>query len=215
MATDVRHPLFARVFDRLSGPMEKALGPLRDELLAGLTGRVLEIGAGNGINFAHYPDTVDEIVALEPEPYMRSKALRAARLAPISVTVGAGVADSIALPDASFDAAVASLVLCSVPDQAAALAELRRVLKPGGELRFLEHVSSPSPRKARVQRVFDRSGVWPRIGGGCHCSRDTLGEIEAAGFLVEEVRSVEVGPGWGITNPHVLGRAVRSADPRA
>jgi ubiquinone/menaquinone biosynthesis C-methylase UbiE len=208
MATEVRHPLFARFFDRLSGAMEKEVGPLRDELLTGLTGRVLEIGSGNGINFRHYPDTVEEIVALEPEPYLRSKAQRAARTAPVTVTVRAGVADSIGLPDASFDAVVASLVLCSVPDQAAALAELHRVLRPGGELRFLEHLCSPSPRKARVQRAFDRSGVWPRIGGGCHSSRDTLGAIEAAGFHVQTVRSIDVGPGWALTNPHVLGRAV-------
>ena len=209
MPAEVKHPLFARFFDRLSGVMEKEAGPWRDELLAGLSGRVVEIGPGNGINFRHYPASVEEVVALEPEPYLRAKAERAARLAPVSVSVRAGVADSLELEDAGFDAAVACLVLCSVPDQQAALAELRRVLKPGGQLRFLEHVRSQKPGKARVQTTLDSSGVWPRLAGGCHCSRDTVGAIQAAGFQVERTQDIDLGPSWVITNPHVLGRAAR------
>jgi ubiquinone/menaquinone biosynthesis C-methylase UbiE len=170
---------------------------------------VVEIGPGNGINFRHYPASVEEVVALEPEPYLRAKAERAARLAPVSVSVRAGVADSLELEDAGFDAAVACLVLCSVPDQQAALAELRRVLKPGGQLRFLEHVRSHTPRKARVQATLDGSGLWPRLAGGCHCSRDTVGAIQAAGFQVERTQDIDLGPSWVITNPHVLGRAAR------
>jgi ubiquinone/menaquinone biosynthesis C-methylase UbiE len=204
---DVRHPLFARFFDRLSRAMEEEVGPYRAQLLAGLTGRVLEIGPGNGINFRHYPASVDEVLALEPEPYLRTKAQRAAASAPVPVKVSGGVADSLEFPDASFDAAVACLVLCSVPDQAAALAQLRRVVKPGGELRFLEHVRSPASGKARVQTILDGLRVWPRLAGGCHCSRDTLGAIQAAGFRVEELSRVDLGPSWVITNPHLLGRA--------
>jgi ubiquinone/menaquinone biosynthesis C-methylase UbiE len=209
MATEVKHPLFARFFDRLSGVMEKEAGPWRDELLAGLSGRVVEIGPGNGINFRHYPASVKEVVALEPEPYLRAKAERAAKLAPVPVSVRAGVADSLELEDASFDAAVACLVLCSVPDQQAALAELRRVLRPGGQLRFLEHVRSQKPGKARVQATLDGSGVWPRLAGGCHASRDTVSAVRAAGFQMGDARDVDLGPSWVITNPHVLGRAVR------
>ena len=207
--TDIRHPLFARFFDRLSGVMEKEVGARRDELLAGLSGRVLEIGPGNGINFRHYPPSVEEVVALEPERYLRAKAERAARVAPVPVKVRPGLAAQLDLPDASFDATVACLVLCTVPDQQAALAELRRVLRPGGQLRFLEHVRSPGQGKARIQTLLDGARIWPRLAGGCHCSRDTLSAIRAAGFSVEWSRSIDVGPSWMLTNPHLLGSAVR------
>ena len=147
---DISHPLFARFFDRLSHVMEKELAPRRDELLAGLSGRVLELGAGNGINFSHYPGTVEEVIAVEPEPYMRAKAERAALEASVRVTVRPGVAHALEFADASLDGGVASLVLCSVHDQSRALAELRRVIRPGGELRFLEHVRGSTARKVRA-----------------------------------------------------------------
>lgn len=203
----VRHPLFARFFDRMSKMLEREIGEQRHELLAGLSGRVVEIGAGNGLNFGHYPPEVDEVVACEPEAYLRGKAEEAARAAPVPVSVRDAAADPLPLEDASVDAAIASLVLCTVPDQRAALAELRRVLKPGGELRFMEHVRADRPRKARLQQRLDRWGVWPCIGGGCNCSRDTRSAIEAAGFTIESVREFDVGPSWNITNPHLLGVA--------
>lgn len=206
-AAPVHHPLFARFFVRLSGAMEKEVGAHRRTLLEGLAGRVVELGAGNGMNFAHYPATVEQVIALEPEPYLREKARQAAARAPVPVTVRDGTADALPLADAELDAAVASLVLCTVPDQASALAELRRVLKPGGELRFFEHVRSPSPRKARWQDRMDAWGIQPRIGGGCHCARDTTGAIAAAGFAIQRIDSVDVGASWMHTNPHVLGAA--------
>ena len=204
----VRHPIFARLFDRFSQGMEQEVGPYRDEMLAGLSGRVLEVGAGNGMNFARYPATVDEVVALEPEPYLREKAEAAARSAPVRVTVRDGVAHPLPLEDDSFDVAVASLVLCSVPEPDDAIAELRRVLRPGGELRFLEHVRSSRPRKARVQQVLDGAGVWPWLIGGCHTARDTLAALEHAGFTLERVRRVDVGAAANPANPHVVGVAV-------
>jgi ubiquinone/menaquinone biosynthesis C-methylase UbiE len=207
-ADDVRHPLFARAFHRVSGLMEHEVGRHRDALLGGLSGQVLEVGAGNGMNFAHYPSAVWRVVAVEPEPYLRARAEQAADRAAVSVTVLDAVADELPLEDASVDAAVCSLVLCSVPDQGRALAELRRVVRPRGELRVFEHVRSPSAGKARLQHAFDRSGVWPRLAGGCHCGHDTLAAIEEAGFAAAELRRVDVGPSWLITNPHVLGRAV-------
>jgi ubiquinone/menaquinone biosynthesis C-methylase UbiE len=205
--TRVRHPIFARVFDRLSWAMERDVGEHRREMLAGLSGRVVEVGAGNGMNFAHYPATVEEVVALEPEAYLRTKAEQAGRRAATPVTVRAGVADALPFAAAEFDAAVASLVLCSVPDPAAALREMRRVLKPGGELRFMEHVRSEHPVKARVQRLSDGSGLWPKIAGGCHCDRDTVAAITAAGFRIVRVCSYDIGPSWILTNPHVRGVA--------
>jgi SAM-dependent methyltransferase len=188
--------------------MEREVGPYRDELLAGLSGRVLEIGAGNGMNFGHYPATVAEVVALEPEPYLRERAQAAAGAAPIPVTVRDGVAAPLPLEDDGFDAAVASLVLCTVPDPDAAVAELRRVLRPGGELRFFEHVRSTRPRKARLQQALDRTGVWPRLIGGCHPARDTMATLERAGFAIARARRVDVGPVANPANPHVMGVAL-------
>jgi ubiquinone/menaquinone biosynthesis C-methylase UbiE len=187
--------------------MEREIGSQRDELLTGLSGRIVEVGAGNGANFRHYPPAVAEVVAVEPEPYLRAKAEQAAREASVPVRVMDGTADELPLEPGTVDAAVASLVLCTIPDGPGALAEMRRVLKPGGELRFLEHVRSDGPRKARVQRMSDRSGIWPLLGGGCHCSRDTLAAIETAGYSIERMESFSLGPSWWITNPHVLGVA--------
>jgi ubiquinone/menaquinone biosynthesis C-methylase UbiE len=210
-AEDIRHPLFARFFDRLSQSMEPELGPRRDQLLSGLSGRVLEIGAGNGINFAHYPASVEAVVAVEPEPYLRAKAERAADAAAVRVTVQSGTAEELAFEARSFDAVVACLVLCSVTSPRQVLSELARVLKPGGELRFFEHVRSSRPGKARLQKLADRSGFWPRVGGGCHSGRDAAGMIEAAGFRIQECDRFDVPPSWAVTNPHVLGAAVLPA----
>jgi ubiquinone/menaquinone biosynthesis C-methylase UbiE len=191
--------------------MERDVGKRRDALLTGLTGRVIEIGAGNGINFAHYPPTVTEVVAIEPEPYLRAKAQEAASGAPVPVIVRDASANALPFEDGAFDAAVASLVLCTVPDPPAALAELRRVLGPGGELCFMEHVRGESPRKAAVQKSLDRSGIWPFLGGGCHLGRDSVAAIRAAGFEVVDVREFALGPSWSPSNPHILGRARRTS----
>jgi ubiquinone/menaquinone biosynthesis C-methylase UbiE len=147
---------------------------------------VVEVGAGNGINFEHYPPTVDELIAIEPEPYLRSQAQKAAADAPIPVRVVSGTADALGLEPRSVDAVVVSGVLCSVPDQREALGEFRRVLRPGGELRFYEHVRSRRRGFARWQRSVD--AVWPRLMGGCHTDRETLDAITDAGFALERCR---------------------------
>lgn len=183
------------------------MGVHRERLLAGLSGRVLEVGAGNGLNFAHYPPVVEEVVALEPEPYLRQKARQAATRAPIPVRVADGDASRLPFESGSFDAAVASLVLCTVPEPEVALAEMRRVLMSGGELRFMEHVRADGPVKPLVQTLLDRSHLWPLLGGGCHCSRPTLAILAATGFRVLDVETVDVGPSWWVTNPHVCGSA--------
>lgn len=206
----VSHPVFARFYQRVAPAMESGgLAELREEVLAGLWGRVIEVGAGGGANFAHYPERVEEVVAVEPEPYLRGEAVRAAARATVPVEVVDGLADALPAPDASFDAAVVSLVLCSVADQQRALSELWRVLRPGGELRFLEHVRSTRPVMAGVQRAVDL--VWPRLGGGCHTARASLGEIRRAGFELSRVRRLRFPEGRLRlpTSPHVLGTARR------
>lgn len=211
MAT-VDNPVFARVYERLSRVMEERGGAEhREHLLAGLSGRVIEVGAGNGLNFSHYPAAVTEVVAIEPEPRLRASAQRAVRSAPVPVEVVEGIAEELPADDASFDAAVVSLVLCSVGDPAAALAEVRRVLRPGGELRFYEHVRSRHRRLGRVQDAVDR--VWPHLAGGCHTGRDTVAAIGSAGFAVERVERFRFPESrlFLPTSPHVLGSATRSA----
>jgi ubiquinone/menaquinone biosynthesis C-methylase UbiE len=156
----------------------------RQRTLAGLSGRVIEVGAGHGANFPYYPSTVTEVVAVEPERYLRERAQAAAAHAPAPVTVLDGVGGQLPGEDESFDAGVAALVLCTIPDQRQALAELFRVIRPGGELRFYEHVVSHSRREAQLQRLADAT-FWPRIAGGCHLARDTQSAIEQAGFQIE------------------------------
>jgi SAM-dependent methyltransferase len=178
VAGAIRHPVFARIYACLSsGAESRGIADNRARLLEGLSGRVLEVGAGNGLNFSHYPSSV---------------------------------AEAIPLPDAGFDAVVASLVLCSVADQLVALAELRRVLRPGGSLRYYEHVVSHGPRPARLQRLLDAT-VWPRIAGGCHLARDTGAAIRAAGFTVEREQRLAVKTSaLEPAIPHLLGVARHS-----
>ena len=197
------HPLFARLWAELARFV--GTDDQRRELLAGLEGRVLELGPGEGRNFALYPKTVREVVAVEPEPYLRERAVSAAQAAEVPVTVVDGSAEELPVAAGSCDAAVVSLVLCSVPDQARALAALRRVLTVGGELRFYEHVVADRPVPAGLQRLLDRTGAWPRLGGGCHLARDTRAAIEQAGFRIEAIRRFSSGPGsFGV--PFILGR---------
>ena len=182
----------------------------RREALAGLSGRVFELGAGTGSNFAHYPSSVTKLVAAEPEPYLRERATEAAAAAATDVEVVDAVADALPFEDGTFDAAVACLVLCTVPDQASALAELRRVMRPGGELRFYEHVHANRQPLRAVLEFGDRTTLWPRLSGGCHATRETLAAIDAAGFAVERSRRFPYSPSRLTPSvPHVLGLARR------
>ena len=183
----------------------------RRRLLAGLTGRVIEVGAGTGILFRHYPRTVAEVLAVEPEPNLRAMAEAAAHDSPVPVRVVADTAEALPAPDASMDAGVSAGLLCSIPDPAAGLAELARVIRAGGELRFYEHVISRRRRAAMLQRGLDASGVWARAMGGCRTSRDTEAAIARAGFHVQSIERFTFHPTLLDlpVAPKILGRARR------
>jgi ubiquinone/menaquinone biosynthesis C-methylase UbiE len=202
-----QHPVFARMYERISVESERrGTAQYRHRMLAGLAGRVLEIGAGNGLNFGHYPDTVTEIVAVEPEDRLRALAQQVATRAAVPVRVLAGHADALPAPDASFDAAVVSLVLCSVPEPAGALAEIRRVLRPGGQLRFFEHVRSTKPWLGLAQDAI--TPLWSAVAGGCHPNRDAAAAIRAASFHIEQLDRVCYAPLRCVPpHAHILGRA--------
>jgi ubiquinone/menaquinone biosynthesis C-methylase UbiE len=210
---DVNHPIFARLYERLSVKEDERGGSQhRASLLDGLSGRAIEVGAGNGLNFDHYPTSVSHVLAVEPEPRLRASALREAATAPVPIDFVAGVADRLPADDRAFDAGVASLVLCTVPDPDAALGELRRVIRPGGELRFYEHVVSRRPGVARLERVLDAT-LYPPLAGGCHLARDTIAAIERAGFRIERCRRFGFGPSAITQVAHVVGIARRPEEP--
>lgn len=203
----MQNPLFARFLTRFGGRNEeRGNAELRREMLAGLSGRVVEVGPGSGLNFPHYPPAVRDLVAIEPEPYLRQRAREAGAAAPVPIRVIDGTADRVPAEDSSFDAVVVSGLLCSVPDQQAALAEFRRLLRPGGELRFYEHVRSRSAF-ARFQDVADL--VWPRLMGGCHANRDTLTAIKEAGYRIESCRGLIFPPSArvSVVSPRIIGVA--------
>jgi len=205
----------AAIYDRFMAKSERAaLGEWRRALLAPLAGHVLEVGAGTGVNLAHYPGSLARLVLAEPDPYMRR------RLAPRARERGAEVLDASAeelpIPDASFDAVVSTLVLCSVSDPERALAEVRRVLRPGGRLVFIEHVAAwDRPDRLRWQRRLEP--FWKRIAGNCHLTRTTAEAIERAGFELLEVKRESMRKALPWVRPSVRGIAVkpRAVEPQA
>jgi ubiquinone/menaquinone biosynthesis C-methylase UbiE len=201
-----RHPIFSRVYPRIAHTAERGGGAEhRRTLLEGLSGRVIEVGAGHGLNFPYYAEGVTQVVAVEPEPYLRGLAEQAVPTATVPIEVRDGIAEALPSEDDEFDAAVASLVLCSVEDQRAAVAEIARVLRPQGELRFYEHVVSRRPGAARVQRALDAT-IYPSLAGGCHCARDTGAAIRDAGFEVKSEERIAFKPSPVVPAiPHILG----------
>lgn len=211
MNETIDNPFFAKVWTTLSTREPESIRRLRRENLAGLTGRVLEVGAGTGTNFEFYPPTVTEVVAIEPETRLAVLAREAADKASIPVTVSTDTVEHYAGTSEPFDAVVASLVLCSVQDPDGVLRQLFSMLRPGGELRYLEHVASSGVR-ARAQRLADAT-LWPRLFGNCHTHRDTERSIADAGFTVADARHEWVLPAWVPipSSETAIGRAVRPA----
>ena len=212
-ANTVDNPFFARLWSKLSTHEPESIRRLRRENVAGLTGRVLEVGAGTGTNFEFYPATVTEVVAIEPEQRLAVLARRAADEASVPVTVSSDTIERYAVLSAEepFDAVVCSLVLCSIDDPDTVLRQLFSILRSGGELRYLEHVAGTGVR-ARMQRLADAT-VWPRLLGNCHTHRHTERSIVDAGFEVADARREWVLPAWVPlpASETAIGRAVRPA----
>jgi SAM-dependent methyltransferase len=206
-ASSVDNAFFARVWPIVAAHEAEAIRALRRENLAGLSGRVLEIGAGVGTNFAFYPASVEHVVAVEPEPRLAARARTAATEAPVPVVVSGETAEDFCAEP--FDAVVSSLVLCSVPDPGYVLRRLHSLLRPGGQLRYLEHVASAGGQ-GRLQRFVDAT-FWPRLLGNCHTHRDTERSIVAAGFEVDVSRRELTAPVWlpWPVSELLLGRARR------
>ncbi len=200
--------LMSTIYDRFMESSERACrSEWRAALLGGLEGDVLEIGAGTGLNLPHYPRSLSRLVLSEPDPNMRAKLadkLGGTRLDRVELS-GAGV-DELGVPDASFDVVVSTLVLCSVPDVGRALASIRRVLRPGGALVYLEHVAADDrPERLRWQRRLEPA--WRRIAGNCHLARQTGRAIREAGFVVEHEERESMRKSLSIVRASIRGVA--------
>ncbi len=181
-----RYGGLASMYETFTAPLEQAgLAAVRARLAADLTGHVLEIGCGTGLNFAHYPAAA-EVTAIEPLEEFRTFAAARAKAAQARITVEEGDAQALPFPDASFDAALETMVFCSVPDVQRGLRELRRVLRPHAPVRFFEHVRSPHPVGATFQDLVNP--LWRWAMEGCNLNRDTVSAIADAGFTIDEVR---------------------------
>jgi ubiquinone/menaquinone biosynthesis C-methylase UbiE len=198
------HPIFAALYDPKSASAERRwMGERRRRLLAGARGSVLEIGGGTGANLAHYRN-VDRVTIAEPDPFMRNRIGPKLEEARVPVEVSAAGAEALPYPDGSFDTVVSTLVLCTVPDQEAALDEVRRVLRPGGRLLFIEHVRAAGSAARWQDRL---EPLWRRLLGGCHPNRDTVAAIEEAGFEIETFESFYPPDPLSGLMPHVQGSA--------
>lgn len=197
--------VFAALYDIVFRRAErKGLRAMREDLLSQCTGKVLEIGAGTGLNVGHYAADVSGLVLTEPEPHMAAKLRAAVSRSRIAAEVIEAPAESLPFPDASFDTVVSTLVLCTVPSPDAVIREVRRVLKPGGRFLFIEHVRSDSRRLAGWQ---DRlRGPWSLFACGCQCNRNTLDTIRR-GFATEQVRRDRLIGLTPLVRPVVRGQA--------
>ena len=203
------HPVFAQVYRLVAAVGERGgYGRLRGSVLAAANGRLLILGLGPGHDLAHLPAAVTSVVAVEPDPAMRALARGRVEACPVPVTLLSADAHDLPLADCSVDAVLCACVLCSVAQPPRALAELRRVLVPGGRLLLLEHVAAPPGHwVGRLQQLLEP--VWGRAAGGCSIRRDTRSAVAAAGFDVTAVRSSMIWPNVPPVAPTVLGTAVK------
>jgi SAM-dependent methyltransferase len=201
---------FSALYDRCFKASEEAgLRDMRRDLVAEARGRVLELGAGTGLNLDLYPESVQDLTLTEPDPHMTKQLRKKVDESTRGAEVVEAPAESLPFDDDSFDTAVVTLVLCTVPDPAAALREIGRVLKPGGQFLFLEHVRSIDPGLAKWQDRLE--GPWRFLADGCHCNRDTVSAISAAGFQLGDVERPEFPKVVPIVEPMAKGSAERPA----
>jgi ubiquinone/menaquinone biosynthesis C-methylase UbiE len=199
--------LFAAAYDRgLRATEEAGLGRMRAELLAEAKGRTLEIGAGTGVNLDLYPESVSDLTLIEPDPHMAKRMRERLSQSSRAGTIVEAPAERLPFESASFDTAVSTLVLCTVPEPVAAIAELERVLKPGGQLLFIEHVRSEDPSLAGWQDRLEKP--WRFLADGCHCNRDTLAMLSASGLQVGTVGHDRLPKTPPIIRPLIHGSAV-------
>jgi ubiquinone/menaquinone biosynthesis C-methylase UbiE len=197
---------FSALYDRCFKASEEAgLRDMRRDLLAGARGRVLELGAGTGLNLDLYPDSVEDLTLTEPDPHMVKQLRKRVSEAGRTADVVAAPAEKLPFDDDSFDTIALTLVLCTVPNPAAALQESKRVLKPDGQFLFLEHVRSPDPSLAKWQDRLEKP--WRFLGDGCHCNRDTVSAISAAGFKLGDIERPEFPKVIPIVKPMAKGSA--------
>jgi ubiquinone/menaquinone biosynthesis C-methylase UbiE len=199
--------LFAAIYERSLRDAEKAgLAEHRRVLLARASGATLEIGAGTGLNLAHYPSTVSELILAEPGEHMARHLRKNAAAAGRALEVVEAPAERLPFDDDRFDTVVCTLVLCTVPDAPAAIGEAARVLRPGGRLLFLEHVRAEDPRLVRWQDRLWRP--WRFVADGCHCNRDTLAALQASPLAVENVEHGRIEKIAPLVRPMIVGSAM-------
>jgi ubiquinone/menaquinone biosynthesis C-methylase UbiE len=207
--------LFAAIYDRLAAGSEDAgVREMRARVVGQAHGRALELGAGTGLNLAHYTDAVLELVLTEPDRHMAAKLrerLAAQAPPPGRVEIVETQAEALPFDEESFDSAVGTFVLCTVDNPRRVADELRRVLRAGGSLLFLEHVRSDDERTARWQDRLERPWGW--IAGGCHPNRDTAGTLSASGFELRRLDAERVPKALPIVRPAIRGMAVKPGQP--
>lgn len=197
---------FSALYDRCFKAAEEAgLRDMRRDVLAGARGRVLELGAGTGLNLELYPLDVSDLVLVEPDPHMVKQLRKRVTELGSAAQVVEAPGEKLPFEDDSFDTVVVTLVLCTVPNQTATLAEIKRILKPEGQFLFLEHVRSPDPDLAKWQDRLEKP--WRFLGDGCHCNRDTESALKAAGFELSDVEHPELPKAPPIVRPMAKGNA--------
>jgi ubiquinone/menaquinone biosynthesis C-methylase UbiE len=198
--------VFAHVYDTAFVLAERrGFRDVRKELVGQSKGRVVELGAGTGLNLDHYPESVSELLLTEPDPHMAAKLRKRAGSSSLGARVIEASAEELPFDDASVDTVVSTLVLCTVQNPHQALAEVRRVLRPGGSLLFAEHVRSASPRAAEWQDRLNTPWSW--YACGCECNRDTESALRAASFQVREIRHNRLRWISPVVRPLIVGSA--------